>query len=303
MPTDRRGGVSYRALTDKAALVKASLSDSLSSGVGWQLMGIAREDHNGWWAEKYPEYAKWTRAMFNTLPCVAAIAEASLLLTHSANSLPGDIPVFEIRPEMSSGFLYLERPVLSGEDPVQAYVWLTDYIRDPENPFPGRPTHDSPLGLTIGTLGPDGSFGVKNWPVEGGRTLDWMESHIEDSTVVGAMFDLRLVIAFNLLLAQGVTETEEWQPTRQIRRHATRHGHVLNPVTIVRLPRRHYEHAQNGESHVDWSHRWVVSGHWRKQWYAKQEVHRPKWIAPYVKGPDDKPLLVKEKRYVFDPRL
>jgi hypothetical protein len=37
---------------------------------------------------------------------------------------------------------------------------------------------------------------------------------------------------------------------------------------------------------------WIVRGHWRNQWYQKDEVHRPKWIDPYWKG-DGKDKLEK----------
>lgn len=29
---------------------------------------------------------------------------------------------------------------------------------------------------------------------------------------------------------------------------------------------------------------WIVRGHWRKQWYIKEEKHKPKWIDAYWKG-------------------
>lgn len=41
---------------------------------------------------------------------------------------------------------------------------------------------------------------------------------------------------------------------------------------------------------VEWSHRWLVSAHWRQQFYRSTEEHRPVLILPYVKGPEDKPL-------------
>lgn len=37
--------------------------------------------------------------------------------------------------------------------------------------------------------------------------------------------------------------------------------------------------------------RFLVRGHWRNQAYGKNhQQHRPTWIAPYVKGPEDKPI-------------
>ena len=68
-------------------------------------------------------------------------------------------------------------------------------------------------------------------------------------------------------------------------------------VTIIELRRAAYG-PSDGESHVEWSHRWVVRGHWRHA-HAKDEDGNPirRWvyINPYFKGPEDAPLLVRSK--------
>jgi hypothetical protein len=53
---------------------------------------------------------------------------------------------------------------------------------------------------------------------------------------------------------------------------------------------------QEPESEANYSHRFIVSGHWRNQWYASGQVHRQIWISPYVKGPEDQPLVVRPRR-------
>ncbi len=58
---------------------------------------------------------------------------------------------------------------------------------------------------------------------------------------------------------------------------------------LVTLRRAQNSAATTPEA-TDWSCRWIVSGHWRNQWCPSTETHRATWIAPYVKGPDDKPL-------------
>lgn len=40
-----------------------------------------------------------------------------------------------------------------------------------------------------------------------------------------------------------------------------------------------------------YKHTWWVSGHIRAQWYSTIQAHRPKWIAPYLKGPEGAPLI------------
>lgn len=36
--------------------------------------------------------------------------------------------------------------------------------------------------------------------------------------------------------------------------------------------------------------RWVVRGHWRRQWYARAGEHRPVWIEQHEAGDPDAPL-------------
>lgn len=66
-------------------------------------------------------------------------------------------------------------------------------------------------------------------------------------------------------------------------------------ITVIRLRRPRHDKKEEGEP-VNWTHRWIVGGHWRNQWYPSLGFHRQIWIGDYVKGPDDKPLLVRKGR-------
>jgi hypothetical protein len=66
-------------------------------------------------------------------------------------------------------------------------------------------------------------------------------------------------------------------------------------TTVVQLRRRISEGAkgnQGGEAR-EWHHQWWVAGHIRAQWYPSEQAHKLIWIAPYLKGPDDKAILNK----------
>lgn len=92
-----------------------------------------------------------------------------------------------------------------------------------------------------------------------------------------------------LLSQENVTEIAVEAQPRAARRRAER-AHVSPTVRVIRLP-RHARSAGDGTSDVEWQHRWIVSGHWRKQpWGPERSRIRPVWIAPYLKGPEDKPL-------------
>jgi hypothetical protein len=87
-----------------------------------------------------------------------------------------------------------------------------------------------------------------------------------------------------------VVQRESARLPRQAVRAAQRAGKPLPKVIVVRL-RRVYQERQTGESEVEWQHRWMVRGHWRKQWYSSTREHKLIYIAPFIKGPEGKPFL------------
>lgn len=53
--------------------------------------------------------------------------------------------------------------------------------------------------------------------------------------------------------------------------------------------------GEGGDGRRGYSHRFIVRGFWRDQAYGPgHSLRRRQWIPPYVKGPADKPLIVKE---------
>lgn len=40
-------------------------------------------------------------------------------------------------------------------------------------------------------------------------------------------------------------------------------------------------------------HRYIVKGHFRKQWFPKLGVHKNIWVEPHVKGDPDQPIIYK----------
>lgn len=132
--------------------------------------------------------------------------------------------------------------------------------------------------------------------VEGGP--DWLPEDIQgDATNI-----TRLVVAFLMLLDQTVTETEDAAVPRAAAKRSARAG-VAPRVTVINL-RRHAGSRKAGESLVEWTRRWPVRGHWRRQRYKAEDgatIFRKIWIAPYVKGPADKPIVVSKKVYRVTP--
>lgn len=94
------------------------------------------------------------------------------------------------------------------------------------------------------------------------------------------------------LMGQVVADVRVDVPSRQVRRQVARKNVPLKDVTVIRL--RHVASRGTGEAAVNWSHRWLVRGHWRQQRckdYSGAWTTRPVFIHPYIKGPEEAPLL------------
>ncbi len=103
------------------------------------------------------------------------------------------------------------------------------------------------------------------------------------------------------MLSQRITLTSDESVPRAARRRLGRGGnaHATSVQVIhLRLPQR--DPSDSPAAPRDWSMRWIVRGHWREQWFPSEGVHKPVFVAPYVKGPDDKPLVVRPKYFVAD---
>jgi hypothetical protein len=119
----------------------------------------------------------------------------------------------------------------------------------------------------------------------------------------------RILHALWLLLGQTVTLSAEAHLDRPHRKRAERRG-IPPRVTVVQL-RNVESRRSEGESFVEWSHRWIVRGHpaWRicgpNHPDAEEHPERPGeyrcrvWIAPFVKGPEKAPLVVTEHVYAL----
>lgn len=90
---------------------------------------------------------------------------------------------------------------------------------------------------------------------------------------------------------------ERRTPPRADRRRAEREGREIPAVNVVTLRKAAPLDEPNGQRDVDWQHSWIVSGHWRKQWYPSESAHKPVYISPYLKGDPSKPLLSRPVAY------
>jgi len=109
--------------------------------------------------------------------------------------------------------------------------------------------------------------------------------------------DMRYLQVLWRLMNQTITIKNPRDVGGQFRRRAERARFEPRRVTVVTLRRPDAPHDPDHVPHtVEWDHQWVVAGHWRNQWYPSISTHRQIWISPYVKGPEDKPLVLPKVR-------
>jgi hypothetical protein len=90
---------------------------------------------------------------------------------------------------------------------------------------------------------------------------------------------------------------------RAAMREANRRGRPLHVPYVVRLrqPVQHRFDVAGGEhGSANYSHRFVVRGHWRNQWYPSEGRHRQRFIGAYIKGPEDLPLVIRNRVWNWD---
>lgn len=114
----------------------------------------------------------------------------------------------------------------------------------------------------------------------------------------GANFTFQLLATFLAFIRQRIFLVRPERAQRQVRRALARAGkdgdEDVRVVILRQAVSRHGDPEAEARA-VEWSCRWIVSGHWTNQWYPSRQRHERIWLMPYVKGPDDKPLRVTEK--------
>ena len=108
----------------------------------------------------------------------------------------------------------------------------------------------------------------------------------------------RWMLAFWALCADHITIS---RPARATTRRAERALGKTKPppnygdVRVITLRRLTVKNDETTHGTVDWTQRWIVNGHFRWQACGEgRKEHRLIYIAPYVKGPEDKPLVIRQ---------
>lgn len=97
-----------------------------------------------------------------------------------------------------------------------------------------------------------------------------------------------------------VAERRSLEPSRKDATREERAGRSRPLVTTIDLRTlRHVSTTEPGEGKRHLSVRFLVRGHWRQQYHPSDRSRRPRFIAPYIKGPEGAPLQATEHVMVW----
>lgn len=141
----------------------------------------------------------------------------------------------------------------------------------------------------------DGSYSMA-WAFDRGFTAE----ELAEKTQIKVRTDpaLRWLLAAWRLMQQTVASVTSEEAPRQLRKQLQRKN-LDTKVTVIGL--RHKAARGEGETDVEWSHRWLVKGHWRNQ-KVKEDgewTTRLVWVHAHIKGPSDKPLIIRDHVYAL----
>lgn len=159
-------------------------------------------------------------------------------------------------------------------------TWMTFYVNTEVTDVSGREKIENitPLKMIIeGEMFINWSNGQRIGGDEG--TYDWFKM---------------LLATFRLASQRNLCDETIERTSRAERRRCQRDNLGCSDIRVVRLRSGSNRPAEPGKGR-EYSCRWRVAGHWRQQWYATKEEHRPIWIMDHVKGPDDKPFRGGER--------
>lgn len=108
-------------------------------------------------------------------------------------------------------------------------------------------------------------------------------------------FYASVVAAIEFMKLEIVALERKTLPSKTRRRIRREKATTPTILTVVLRKRQATARGPN-ESALEYSCQWLVKGHWRNQYYGKTDSHRPKFINPYLKGPEDKPFKVSPER-------
>lgn len=229
------------------------------------------------------------------------------LVEAAASSMP-DEPPLVTDPPCPAGCVIVSRPMIRYEGDMDfrwmGFCWLSISHQRNEELIHGKYNPNQVHGFALVGLCDPGSFpdcpaglppiipGPQDGISLGSRPIGDLQLSAQSPD---DLWRRQWPRAFWTISKQLLTRVSNAKLPRCLARRCEKDGEIMPDVRIVTL-RKLSHGSRHGEeiSEIAWSHRWIVGGHWRNQWLPSIKAHRLQWIAPHIKGPDNKPLRIKE---------
>lgn len=230
------------------------------------------------------------------------------LVYSAAESIPHSWTLREEALDVLCGFAWLVTPFsVSPDRRVRAITWIP--IREDNGrfwvlkpPYQSRPSLHYPDRLSV-TFFQEMS-GIPPFPVEGihwtfDTSLEALRNEllgsVEGRSWANPQVALRQMSLFATMLAflqQRILIPQKFLADRMARHRFERAKQKppSDEIRYIALRRVERRTGEGDHRDVEWTCQWIVTGHWRNQWYPSKHYYRPKYIASYLKGPEDKPL-------------
>lgn len=132
------------------------------------------------------------------------------------------------------------------------------------------------------------------------QTMDTDTSVMMNNESLSRAREVRRFLLALFRLMDEYVEIESTKLHRAYGRRATRSGRVgdVKNVTVLSMRRALYDDEGNGASGRKITMAHLVRGHWRKQWYPSQRMHRAKWIRAHRRGGNGTEEIAERPRVI-----
>jgi hypothetical protein len=274
-----------------------------------RFLGRARATPHAWNEGEVGEAVGSVRAMIDVAEPYAVAGPICELIAGATHAgLAGVRMVPDLLPS-TNGLVVFERPLPlpAREDPdgaVQRPLWMIGWM--PYRVEEGREVMGFAAGRLVDFAGVVFAFFFRQPDdplpqimflnrVRWGETLEDSRGWRSQVSEAGkprlrqsyAHFQCLLHFLQERILASRARAVTNRGARRRLRK-AVGHEPLVRVVELRRRDVRRVVSGDAGDDAVEWSCRWLVRGHWHL--YHTREGVRPRWVDPYVKGPDDKPF-------------
>jgi hypothetical protein len=243
------------------------------------------------------------------------------------------LPFQDIRGRTMLGHWLVWGPMAKGDEPGLMLTWFNDFADPDEVAIEQAQNWDERVMRALGRWMWLGADVVTNGEALGPESIAPTE---EQADVIRSEGDVpapvsngtRYVHALFLLLNQTIVTVADEPVDRAARRRAMRKD-LPGRVSVIALRRSESANRADGESLVEWNHRWLSRSYWRWQQYGPRKgidhfhvylpprvenghlvrdcavegcdnVVRRIIVRESIKGPADKPLVISDKVYSLE---